>query len=403
MSGAAITAARTVGYVGAGTVEFLVDGQQHFYFMEMNTRLQVEHPVTEFITGVDLVEWQIRVARGERLGEAPMARVDAARGAAIEARVYAEDPAQDYLPSVGRITHLEWPRAADGLRLDVGFEGGDEVSSFYDPMLGKIIAWGGSRAAAIGVLRRGLADLEITGVLTNRALLASVLADEEFLRANVATDFLRVRAAHLAFGEAAPTDEDLVLAALWYTTRDRGIEAPWQDTRGWRLGAAPRSAWRFGERLVTVEAGSPTTICRIAGREFAASVLASGAWFDVELAGRRVRAHMVEVGSQLHVFANGGHAALRLALTEDALDVEAVAEEGSLKTPLPGTVVALHVSEGQRVPRGAALVTVEAMKMEHTLTAPHAGIVGRVLVGVADRVPADAVLLELAPACATSA
>src|SRR5271167_12423 len=211
MAQAAITAARAVLYLGAGTVEFLLDEAQHFYFMEMNTRLQVEHPVTEFITGIDLVEWQLRIARGERLPKS--AAEITQRGAAIEARLYAEDPAHDYLPSVGRITHLRWPSTAPDLRLDAGFEEGDEVTPFYDPMLGKLIAWGDTRAAAAGRLRTALGELQILGVSTNRALLMSVLADEEFLSAPVATNFLEARHAHLIFGEPTATEEDAVLAA----------------------------------------------------------------------------------------------------------------------------------------------------------------------------------------------
>ena len=171
MSQAAVKSAQAVGYVGAGTVEFLVDDAQNFYFMEMNTRLQVEHPVTELITGIDLVEWQLRIAQGEPL---PVTQELTRRGFAVEARLYAEDPAHDYLPSVGRISHLRWADAAPGVRQDTGVEEGDEVSSYYDPMLGKIIAWGESRATAIDLLRRALGEIEIVGVATNRALLSSV-------------------------------------------------------------------------------------------------------------------------------------------------------------------------------------------------------------------------------------
>jgi 3-methylcrotonyl-CoA carboxylase alpha subunit len=198
MAQAAVKAAQAVGYIGAGTIEFLVDEAQDFYFMEMNTRLQVEHPVTELVTGIDLVEWQLRVAEGERL---PLTQSEIKRrGCAIEARLYAEDPAHGYLPSVGRIEHLRWAAASQGLRQDTGVEAGDEVSTYYDPMLGKIIAWGDSRAMAVEILRRALDEIEIVGVKTNRALLLSVLADEEFSRAAVATDFLSVRRAHLTFG-----------------------------------------------------------------------------------------------------------------------------------------------------------------------------------------------------------
>src|ERR1700720_1903094 len=199
MAQAAVRSAQAVGYIGAGTVEFLVDEAQNFYFMEMNTRLQVEHPVTEFITGIDLVEWQVRLAQGARL---PKQQHEITQhGAAMEARLYAEDPQHGYLPSIGRITHLHWPDSAPGLRLDVGFDAGDEVSTFYDPMLGKIVAWGESRGEAADRLRRALEDLEIVGVATNRALLTSVLADELFRAGGVATNFLDARAARLSFGE----------------------------------------------------------------------------------------------------------------------------------------------------------------------------------------------------------
>src|SRR6202041_495008 len=187
MAQAAVQAARAVGYVGAGTVEFLVDESQQFYFMEMNTRLQVEHPVTEFITGIDLVEWQLCIAQGSRL---PKAQSEIVRhGAAVEARLYAEDPEHGYLPSVGRIAHLRWPALSADLRLDGGVDAGDEVSPFYDPLLGKVIAWGETRGEAAERLHRALDDIEITGVTTNRALLSSVLADEEFRRGGIATNF----------------------------------------------------------------------------------------------------------------------------------------------------------------------------------------------------------------------
>ena len=408
MSAAAITAARAVGYVGAGTVEFLVDDDQNFYFMEMNTRLQVEHPVTELVTGVDLVEWQIRVARGEHLP--PDFRPAAPRGAAVEARLYAEDPAHDYLPSVGRIAHLTWPEAAPGLRLDIGVDAGDDVSSFYDPMLGKLIAWGETRTEAIDTLGRAMRDLQVVGVVTNRALLSSVLADQVFRSSTVATDYLGSRQAHLAFGEPAPTDEDFAVAALWYATRETAADALWQDTRGWRLGALPTSVWRFDAgrvdaRHVTVQLTGPDSYAvQSQGRDLALRLLGRTRHsLDVETAGGRLHATLIAHGRELHVFARGHHAVLRLRLTEDALDVVAGADEGSLLTPLPGTVVAVHVSQGEQVARGAPLVTVEAMKMEHTLTAPYAGTIERVLFAITDRVPAGAVLVELTPTEAAAA
>ena len=251
MAQAAVQAARAVGYVGAGTVEFLVDEAQQFYFMEMNTRLQVEHPVTEFITGIDLVEWQLRIANGARL---PKTQSEVAgHGCALEARLYAEDPTRGYLPSTGRIAHLRWPEAAAGLRLDVGVDAGDEVSTFYDPMLGKVIAWAESRGEAADRLRRALDDIEIVGVTTNRALLSSVLADEAFRSGGVATNYLEVRRERLSFGEPAAAEVDAVLAGLWFATCDTGADALWSDRRGWRLSSPPCSTWAFAEQSVAIE------------------------------------------------------------------------------------------------------------------------------------------------------
>jgi 3-methylcrotonyl-CoA carboxylase alpha subunit len=411
MSQAAIQAARAVGYVGAGTVEFLVDEAQNFYFMEMNTRLQVEHPVTEFITGIDLVEWQLRIATGARL---PKAQNDILRhGTAMEARLYAEDPEHGYLPSVGRITHLHWPDAAPGLRLDIGVDAGDEVSTFYDPMLGKVVAWGESRGEAADRLHKALADIEIVGVTSNRALLTSVLADEEFRRGGVTTSFLDARAARLSFGEPKAGDVDAVLAALWCATRRTDGDALWADTRGWRLAAPPRSPWAFADRTVIIELSAPNHYLahvagqgkrvagqgkRAVGQEYPLHIVARGAQsLDVDVAGQMQRVSVVEVDQTLHLFRAGRQVVLRSARTEDALQVSAGAEEGSLLTPLPGTLVAVHVTEGQRVARGAPLVTVEAMKMEHTLTAPYDGMVTRLAFGLTERVAAGAVLVELSP------
>jgi 3-methylcrotonyl-CoA carboxylase alpha subunit len=397
MAQAAVQAARSVGYVGAGTVEFLVDEAQNFYFMEMNTRLQVEHPVTEFITGIDLVEWQLRVAQGAHL---PKRQEEISqRGAAIEARLYAEDPAHGYLPSVGRIAHLHWPDAAPGLRLDIGVEAGDEVSTFYDPMLGKVIAWGETRAEAADRLHRALGEIEIVGVTTNRALLSSVLADQEFRRGGVATDFLNARHALLTFGEPPPSDVDVVLAGMWCATRQTEGDALWADTRGWRLAAPPRGVWSFAQRTAVIELTGPNSyVAHLGGQTYPLRVVARGVQsLDVEFAAQLQHVHVIEADQELHLFRGGRHVALRLARTEDALQVSAGAEEGSLLTPLPGTLVAVHVATGQRVARGAPLVTVEAMKMEHTLTAPYDGIVTRIAFGLAERVAAGATLVELAP------
>jgi 3-methylcrotonyl-CoA carboxylase alpha subunit len=403
MAQAAITTARAVGYVGAGTVEFLVDDAQNFYFMEMNTRLQVEHPVTELITGIDLVEWQLRVAQGEGL---PLRQEEVKRrGFAIEARLYAEDPGHEYLPSVGTISHLRWPPLVSGLRLDTGVEQGDAVSSYYDPMLGKIIAWGESRAAAVTLLRNALRELEIVGVTINRAQLVSVLNDEEFQRGGVGTNFLQSARQRLRFEEPPAAEIDMALAAAWCAARNTADDALWEDTRGWRLGSSACTAWRFGAHAVAVEESARNRYAvqvsedsKGGGAEFSIRVLARSAdALRAECNQQIEHLNVVEQDTEIHVFRDGRHGVLHWVRTDDALQVAGAAEGGSLLTPLPGTVVAVHVSPGQHVAKGAALVTVEAMKMEHTLTAPDEGVVSRLAFGIGERVQAGAVLVELTP------
>ncbi|HEY2678240.1 MAG TPA: biotin carboxylase N-terminal domain-containing protein [Steroidobacteraceae bacterium] len=402
MAQAAIKTARAVGYVGAGTVEFLVDEAQNFYFMEMNTRLQVEHPVTEFITGIDLVEWQLRIAQGESV---PLRQEEIERrGFAVEARLYAEDPARDYLPSVGSISHLRWPALIPGLRLDTGVEQGDAVSSYYDPMLGKIIAWGESRSAALTLLRNALRELEIVGVTLNRAQLLSVLDDAEFRRGGVGTDFLESGRSRLRFDEPLAGEIDLALAAIWCATGNTAEDALWGDTRGWRLGGPAGTVWRFGPNTARVEESARDCYSVRLNREdqpasdYAIRVLTRSAdSMRAECNQKIEQLRIIEQGPELHVFRDGRHVVLQLARTDDALQVAGTAEGGSLLTPLPGTVVAVHVISGQHVAKGAALVTVEAMKMEHTLTAPYEGVVSRVAFGIAERVQAGAVLVELTP------
>jgi 3-methylcrotonyl-CoA carboxylase alpha subunit len=404
MAQAAIKTAQAVAYVGAGTVEFLVDEAQNFYFMEMNTRLQVEHPVTEFITGIDLVEWQLRIAQGEPL---PQRQADIVRrGFAVEARLYAEDPAHDYLPSVGDISHLRWPDAAPGLRLDTGVQAGDVVSSYYDPMLGKIIAWSETRAGATALLRSALGELEIVGVATNRAQLLSVLADDQFRQGAVGTDFLTSGRSRLRFDEPPADAIDMALVAVWYATKNTAEDALWEDSRGWRLGARAATTSRFGTQIAVVEESDDGAFAvrvseegkHAGAQEFLVRVLARAEQsLRAECNGQIERLSLIEKNTTLNLFRDGRHAVLQLALTDDALQVAGAAELGSLLTPLPGTIVAVHVSSGQQVAKGAALITVEAMKMEHTLTAPYDGVVARIAFALAERVQAGAVLVELTP------
>jgi 3-methylcrotonyl-CoA carboxylase alpha subunit len=227
----------------------------------------------------------------------------------------------------------------------------------------------------------------------------SVLADEGFRRAAVATDFLNVRRTHIKFGDGEATGMDLVLAAVWCAARRADTNDLWADTRGWRPASPSNTVWRFGSRSVAVELAAPERyVARTDGKEMAVHVVSRDAQsLSAECDGGLQKLHLFEAAPVLHLFRNGLHAALHMAGTDDALQVTGGAEEGSLLTPLPGTIVALHVAAGARVARGAPLVTVEAMKMEHTLTAPYDGVVSRVAFGLADRVQAGAILVELAP------
>jgi 3-methylcrotonyl-CoA carboxylase alpha subunit len=303
------------------------------------------------------------------------------------------------LPSVGSISHLRWAADSLGLRQDTGVEAGDAVSTYYDPMLGKIIAWAETREAAIDRLQRALGEIEIVGVATNRALLSSVLADGEFRRAAVATDFLARRRAHLQFGDAAATETDIALAALWCATRRSDLNALWEDTRGWRAAAPSTTTWRFGQLQATLQATPPDAYqASVDGKPFGLRLLGRDTTaLSAECDGRVLHVRVFESGATLHLFGGGRHVTVTVAHTDDALQVVGGAEQGSLLTPLPGTIVAVHVASGQKVARGAPLITVEAMKMEHTLTAPYDGVVSKVVFGLTDRVQAGAILVELAP------
>ncbi len=210
MGEAAVAAAKAIGYVGAGTVEFIAEQDGTFYFMEMNTRLQVEHPVTEMITGLDLVEWQLRVASGEPL---PLRQEDLAiRGHALEARLYAEDPDRGFLPSIGLLTHWRMPPESPRVRVDTGVREGDEISPFYDPMLAKLIVWGEDRAAACAQMRNALGQCEVVGVATNIPFLERVVAHEAFASARLDTGLIEANREAL-FPAATPTPEAVLLAA----------------------------------------------------------------------------------------------------------------------------------------------------------------------------------------------
>jgi len=401
MGAAAVAAARAVAYQGAGTVEFLYDGRD-FYFLEMNTRLQVEHPVTEMITGLDLVEWQLRVAAGERL---PLAQQDIrCSGHAVEARLYAEDPERGFLPSTGRLHRLRLPESLPGVRVDSGVGEGDAVSVHYDPMIAKVIAWGQDRGSAIDLLRRALEEVEVEGVRCNARYLWEILGAEAVRAADVSTRLLEQ--ALRPVGETPAEREDAwLLAAAARLGPSHGVltgpVSPWGASSGFRLNGDPvvRFALRIGDdrrslrlraaadRAWTARSGGQDREFRLApggGGDLVGTIdhFPVAAYVEASPASTVVRRHC-----------------LRFEVREDdgATHHASAEHEGHLKAPMPGHVLDVRAATGARVKAGEVLVVLEAMKMEHSLAAPWDGTVLSVDVKQGDRVEEGAELVVLEP------
>ncbi|MBU9682071.1 acetyl/propionyl/methylcrotonyl-CoA carboxylase subunit alpha [Burkholderia gladioli] len=423
MGDAAVAAARAVGYVGAGTVEFIVTGEQ-FYFMEMNTRLQVEHPVTEMISGLDLVEWQLRAASGEPL---PL-RQDELRvnGHAIEARLYAENPARGFLPSTGTLRHLRLPRGAEftigtAVRVDSGVREGDAITPFYDPMIAKLIVHGADRAEALKRMARALRDCEAVGLSTNVAFLQRIVASEPFATADLDTGLIeRNHETLFAVRPLAPVAVALACAALLAregataASADKGkggigsmtaqAASPWGALGNWRLNGDYRRKldWQLPERdtalAVRYEHGAHGGASLAIGEDEAlAFSWAAGATpldLVVTIGGERGAGRVVADGDNFHVFVDGTAESF---VWEDPLAHAGDAEHGGgrLTAPMPGKVIAVLVEAGQKVEAGAPLIVMEAMKMEHTIGAPSAGVVAEVLYAVGDQVADGAQLITL--------
>jgi len=410
MGQAAVAAAQAVGYVGAGTVEFVAeeldDGDIRAYFMEMNTRLQVEHPVTEAITGHDLVEWQLRVAAGQPL---PLTQEQLSmRGHAIEARICAENPDANFLPATGTLRVARWPehvsfvRSDEQPRIDRGFDEGDAISPHYDSMIAKLIVWGGDRAQALARLDAALAQTHIVGLATNVAFLRRVVATQAFATADLDTALIeRERAALFDYAPLA-----LECAAAGVIARELANEAalqdrdPWSRRDGWRLfGGATRrfdldiGGQRHTATLHRAHDGTHTLALGDRTWPFAARVLGADR-HDVTLGVRRWVLAVYAEGERVTVFAPEG----TLALQEvDALAhaAEVASPGGRLTAPMPGKVVALLAKAGDAVKAGQPLAVMEAMKMEHTIAAPRDGTVAELLYGVGDQVAEGAELLRL--------
>jgi 3-methylcrotonyl-CoA carboxylase alpha subunit len=379
---AAVAAARAVGYENAGTVEFVVDGRE-FFFLEMNTRLQVEHPVTEMILGLDLVELQLRVAAGEKL----TLKQDEIRphGHAFEARVYAEDPRRNFLPSGGRVRELQWPQAANTVRVDAAVAAGDRVVIDYDALLAKLIVWGNDRGQALAGLRRALRECRIDGVTTNLAALIALAENEDVANARVYTRLIDERGESLLRPAASQAERAAAIAAgsllarprveAGRATSDDGVASstntPWDSVDGWTVQGGCEPVVRF-------ESASGETL--LMKREAVASA--------------DLRAGFVRVDpDRVTVWLDGEWH--RFDRVSAATHLDTGSGEGVIRAPMPGVILAVRVTDGDSVARGHALVVMEAMKMEHTLTAGHAGTVAEVGVRVGDRVREGDVLLSV--------
>ena len=404
VSAAARKAAAAVNYVGAGTIEFVSDGKDVF-FIEMNTRLQVEHPVTELITGINLVEWQLRVAFGEKL---PLTQEQIQlNGHAIEARVYAENPTKNFMPSVGRIKTWRMPQATDGVRIDDGYREGDAVSPYYDAMLAKVIAWAPTREAAIDKLNRALEETDVRGVVTNIPFL-SALVTHPTVRANaIDTGFIERELKNLTATVATSGDLELGAAVAAILADEQKAargepHSPWR-TFGWMPVGRRQRAFSFRqgqgtEQKVILQYGNGPSILAIGNRElaFAYSSIGEGE-INLTLDGAMSRIVCGVEGHELYLRTRHGRFELHWVDPFGGETEEQVGED-KIVAPLPGTVVALLAEEGTRLEKGAPILTLEVMKMEQTLRAPYAGVLKKIKCKVGDIVGEGFELAEVEPA-----
>lgn len=423
MGAAAVAAARAVGYVGAGTVEFIIDCSKDngsadsgdFYFMEMNTRLQVEHPVTEMITGLDLVEWQLRVAAGQALPlRQEQLTID---GHAIEARIYAENPEKGFLPAIGRVQYLRTPFAVEfavhaqtarlnkaSVRIDSGIREGDVISPFYDPMIAKLIVWGPDRQAALANMAAALAQYQIVGLATNIAFLQRLISGQAFVSADLDTGLIARHHEALFPPPQSASPATLALAVTALLTQDSVTsDDPWAQATGWRMNGhlvrqLPLSD-ETGTYALTVEyLGNRHWILQAAGQSCNLSLdQHDDSAYSITLGDQQIKGHLVRCGDDLHVFHQGRQHILHWDDPLAHAD-QSEAEGGRLTAPMPGRIVALLVTSGQEVKQGTALLIMEAMKMEHTITAPADGIIDALHYQIGDQVAEGSQLLSFTAA-----
>ncbi len=410
MGDAAVMAARAIDYTGAGTVEFLLDRDGTFYFMEMNTRLQVEHPVTEMITGLDLVEWQLRVAAGASLplGQDQLS-ID---GHAFEARVYAEDPDNDFLPVTGTLSYLQAPAESRHVRIDTGVRQGDEVSAYYDPMIAKLVVWDEDRNRALRRLCKALADYRISGMKTNVDFLYNLASSSAFQQADLDTGFIERHHQEIFHQQPHDLERAMPLAAL-YLVLERSETArqvshgnsdpwsPWNLASGWRLNEPHLHHFELivqeQEVAISIEqqgiGAAQRYVIRYRDREVCARGDLQGQHLVADIEGHRLQATVAEHDGRYSLYS--GDCAIQFSLLQPDLgESDGEPANNSLVAPMNGTIVAVLVAAGSRVTKGEQLVIMEAMKMEHSIRAPADGVVSRFFYQAGELVDGGAQLLE---------
>ena len=401
MGAAAVAAASAVGYVGAGTVEFIVASDGEFFFMEMNTRLQVEHPVTEMITGLDLVEWQLRVAAGEAL---PLTQDQlTVSGHALEARIYAEDPERGFLPATGRLRYLSTPRASRHVRIDTGVGPGDEITPYYDSMIAKLIVWDETRDLALQRMRVALAEYSIVGVANNVAFLNRLVSTPAFTAADLDTALIE-REHALLFPEAGAPPRNAWLAAAVATllrSQSDSRLSPWNARDGWRLGSRAQRelVFRAGdvEKTIDVKYLPSGWELRLDNHlVIAAGTVAGESMLSLTLDSHRSVVTVVQSDGSEYVFMNGR---CNVLTHVDPLTSTAAAAAGpaGLRAPMPGRVIELIATAGTEVSKGTALLVLEAMKIEHTVVAPSAGTLRAFRVAAGEQVSEGTELVDFVP------
>lgn len=410
MGQAAVAAARAVNYRGAGTVEFIMDAEQNFYFMEMNTRLQVEHPVTEMITGIDLVEWQLRVASEETL---PKSQEQLSQnGWSVEARLYAENPAKRFLPATGTLEHLRFPQSESDLRVETGVRQDDSIGIYYDPMIAKIVAWAPTRESAIARLDRALGDTHICGLVTNLSFLKVLLNDTDFVNGKAHTQYLDSELSELLTHLPTADERILAIAALAeYQHRAQqhvDPDSPWCSAGGWRsmTGERLRIALAAGDNRYVAEIEAQTnhfSICINGGTTQQFELQPASAnqpqqllfKENVNAQGQLTQASFARTPSgELAVFHAGTTYSLKVEADYNA-NKDAQAQGGAMTAPMPGNIVAVLAKVGDKVRAGDTLVVMEAMKMEHKVVAAKSGEITALPYAPGDAVEEQAVLVEI--------